>query len=44
MHEGAYLMQIDTLAVFVDDPDTEDDSDSDDILPGSFGIDSVTTG
>ena len=42
MHGGAYLMQIDTLAVLADNPDTEDDSDG--ILPGAFGIDSVKTG
>ena len=42
MHKGAYPMQTDTLAVLVDDPDTEDDSDG--ILPGSFGTDYVKTG
>ena len=42
MEEGTYLSQIGTLAVLVDDPDTDDDSDG--ILLGSFGIDSVKPG
>ena len=42
MEEDTYLSQVDTLAVLVDDPDTEDNSDG--ILLGSFGIDYVKTG
>ena len=42
MQCGTYLMQIDTLAVSVDDPDTEDSGDG--ILPGLSIVDSVRTG